>query len=123
MRAIHVNMMVWLATVLMFFYLIFPQVDAENPTNRLIPQMDTSLPIISYERLNPAFVFALQREIPRYATLDDIKTEISTKPKGYIISRKEYREELEQIPGVVFVGEAKDTFENPTSLLMYWERN
>ena len=116
-------MMVWLGTILLFFYMAFPQVDAENPTRKLIPQMDTSLPIISYERLNAAFVFELQMVIPRYSGLEEIKAAIQNDPRGYIISRSRYREELEQIEGIQFVDEARDTFENPTSLLMYWQRD
>jgi len=122
-QAIHANMAVWLVTILMFFYLAFPQVDAENPTRKFIPQMDASLPVISYARLNPAFVFELKRIIPRYAELDALKAVIQDEPRGYIISREKYRQELEQIDGVVFVDKARDTFENPTSLLMYWERD
>ena len=123
LKSVHLNMMVWLGTILLFFYMAFPQVDAENPTRKLIPQMDTSLPIISYERLNAAFVFELQMVIPRYSGLEEIKAAIQNDPRGYIISRSRYREELEEIEGIQFVDEARDTFENPTSLLMYWQRD
>ena len=118
--AMQASMVVWTTTTLLFFYLIFPQVDAENPTRRLIPYMDTQAEIISYKRLNAAFVFELQREIPKYNEIKDIREAIASAPKGYVISRRSFREELEQIEGLSYVDECKDTFENPTSLLMKW---
>jgi 4-amino-4-deoxy-L-arabinose transferase-like glycosyltransferase len=123
LRAIQINMMVWLATILMFFYLAFPQVDAENPTRKLIPQMQQGLPVIAYKQFNSAFVFEMQQIIPYYKEANQIEALIREQSSGYIISRKRYQEELEQIEGVTFVDEARDTFENPTSLLMYWERD
>lgn len=114
------NVAGWVATILLFFYLIFPQVDAKNPVRKLLPGMDTTKTIISYSRLNPAFVFALEREIPRYAELDEIKEAMNQSPSGYIISRTEYRDELETIPGLKYHSEARDLFENPTTLVMQW---
>ena len=118
--AMQASMVVWTTTTLLFFYLIFPQVDAENPTRKLIPYMDTQAEIISYKRLNAAFVFELQREIPKYNEIKDIREAIASAPKGYVISRRSFREELEQIEELSYVDECKDTFENPTSLLMKW---
>jgi len=122
-NAILANMATWVITILLFFNLAFPQVDAENPTRKLIPQMDNESPVISYSRLNPAFVFEMQRIIPRYDTIENIEAFIEENPKGFIISRAKYRAELESIEDVIFVDQARDTFENPTSLLMYWERD
>ena len=116
------NVVGWVTTILLFFYLIFPQVDAENPVQKLLPQMDTNKTIISYARLNPAFVFALEREIPRFAELDEIRAAMAGSDSGYIISRTEYREELESIPGLVYHAEARDLFENPTTLVMKWSK-
>lgn len=114
------NIAGWIATILLFFHVIFPQVDAENPVRKLLRTMDTSKTIISYQRLNPAFVFALEREIPRFAEIDEIKLAITQSPAGYIISRKELREELESIEGLVYHSEARDLFETPTTLVMKW---
>ncbi|WP_288341083.1 glycosyltransferase family 39 protein [uncultured Roseivirga sp.] len=117
------NVAGWIATILLFFYLIFPQVDAENPVRKLVPQMETSKAMISYARLNPAFVFALEREIPRFSTLQEIEEAMSQAPSGYVISRTDYREELEQIDGLEYHSEAKDLFENPTTLVMKWGKH
>lgn len=117
---IRCNAAGWVATILLFFYLIFPQVDAENPVRKLLPTLDTNRAVISYARLNPAFVFALEREIPRFAELNEVAKAMKQAPSGYLISRTEYREELETITGLVYHSEAKDLFENPTTLVMKW---
>ena len=110
----------WLTTVILFFYLIFPQVDAENPVQKTLPHIDTSTHIIAFKRLNAAFVFKLERIIPKYNEVDRIQREMRDKPKGYVISRTEYRDELARIPGLEYVTEARDTFENPKTLIMCW---
>lgn len=110
----------WILTVLLFFYVIYPPVDAENPVRKTLPTMDTSETVIAYKRLNAAYVFALQKEIKRFDNLDQLGERVMAEESGYVISRTEYREELEAIPGLVYHSEAKDTFENPTTLVMKW---
>ena len=117
---IRANVAGWISIIILFFYLIFPQVDAENPVRKLLPGMDTSQTIVSYSRLNPAFVFALEREIPRYAELEEIEAAMANSSSGYVISRTEYRKELESIAGLRYHSEARDLFENPTTLIMRW---
>lgn len=110
----------WTVTVILFFYMAFPQVDAENPVRKTLPQMNTEAKIISYKRLNAAYVFALQKQINRIDSLPVLQEAMQGFEEGYVISRTEYREELEAIPGLVYHTEAKDTFENPTTLIMKW---
>lgn len=119
-RTLWLNIAAWTVMSILFFHLIFPQVDAENPVRKTLPQMDTSSKIIAFKRLNPAFVFALQREVPMYNTKAEILKYMAAHPQGYIISRTEYQEELETIPGLTFQAKARDTFENPTTLIMSW---
>ena len=119
---LRINVSAWIVVIILFFYLIFPKVDAENPVRKLVPQMDTTAKIISYQRVNPAFVFELKRVITRYTELADIQSTMLQHEKGYIISRTNYRKDLEQLPGITYVAEARDLFENPTSLLMMWDR-
>jgi 4-amino-4-deoxy-L-arabinose transferase-like glycosyltransferase len=119
-QVLWLNVSTWCVTTVLFFHLIFPQVDAENPVRKTLPQMDTTRTIIAFKRLNPAFVFALQREIPMLDNVEDLKRLIEASAQGYVISRTEFQEELESIPGLVFQVKARDTFENPTTLVMKW---
>lgn len=119
---LRINVSAWMIVIILFFYLIFPKVDAENPVRKLVPQMDTTAKVISYHRVNPAFIFEFKQQVVRYGQLADIQSVMLQYEKGYIISRTNYREDLEQLPGVTYVAEARDLFENPTSLLMMWDR-
>ena len=110
----------WAITTILFFHSIYPNVDAISPVRKTLPTMNTKAEVISYKRLNAAFVFALQKEIKRTDNLDKLGEMVMAQESGYIISRTEYRNELELIPGVVYHSEARDTFENPTTLIMKW---
>jgi len=114
------NISVWCVTIMLFFHLIFPQVDAQNPVRQTLPTMDTSTTIIAYRRLNPAFVFALKREVPMFDDIESVIQTMNSQPKGYIITRTEFQEELENIPELEFHDKARDLFENPTTLIMKW---
>ena len=114
------NISVWCVTIMLFFHLIFPQVDAKNPVQQTLPTMNTNQTIIAFRRLNPAFVFALQREIPMYNDVETIKQTMQSQSSGYLISRTEFQEELEGIQGLEFHAKSRDLFENPTTLIMKW---
>ena len=119
-RLILFNNATWLVTVILFFYVAFPVIDRENPVRKTLPHMDTSQKIIGYKRVNAAYIFALQREVKKYNTPEEVKAIMATYKSGYLISRKRYQTELEKIEGLVYLMEAKDTFENPTTLIMKW---
>ena len=120
---VRVNLTAWVVMIILFFYVIFPQVDAQNPVRRMTPELDRQAHFISYQRVNAAFIFELEREVTRYIDLADIEKAMLAHEKGYVISRTDYRQELEQIPGLTFQAESRDMFENPTSLIMKWDRS
>lgn len=113
----------WITMTLLFFYSLYPQIDAENPVRKLLPKMDREAKIIAYNRLNPAFVIALEREVPKFASPEEIEEMVNTYRSGYVISRTDYLEELEKIPQLEYFGEARDLFETPTTLVMTWKRD
>ncbi len=119
-RLIFMSTASWLVTTILFFYIAFPKVDAENPVRKTLPYIDTSEEVVSYKAVNAAFVFSLQRHIPKYAGLADLKAQMQKYSKGYVISRTQYRDELEEIEALEYVTEARDTFENPKTLIMRW---
>ena len=110
----------WAITIVLFFHVIYPQADHINPVRQTLPTMDTSAKIIGFKKFNPAFVFALKREVSCADKLEEVRSIVAAHQSGYIISRTEYREELEKIPGVVYHTEARDTFEEPVTLIMKW---
>jgi 4-amino-4-deoxy-L-arabinose transferase-like glycosyltransferase len=119
-RMLYIINASWLVTIVLFFHLIFPQVDAENPVRKTMPFIDTSSEIVAFKSFNSAFVFELKRVITNYRDAEAIKSQMRQHETGYVISRTEHQEELEQIEGLIYVTEARDTFENPTTLIMKW---
>ncbi len=120
---LRTNVAAWLVVILLFFHLIFPKVDAKNPVRALLPELDQTAHFISYKRINPAFVFELERVVKRYNDVSKIQAEMLKHEKGYIISRTSFREELEELPGLTYKSESRDLFENPTTLIMQWDRS
>lgn len=120
---LRINVAAWTVTIVLFFYIIFPQVDVQNPVRQLMPELDKQAHIISYKRVNAAFIFALEREVTRYVDLSEIQKAMMEHEKGFVISRTDYRQELEDIPGLIYQAESRDLFENPTSLIMKWDRS
>ena len=119
-KMLFVNNASWIVMTVLFFHLAFPYVDAENPVRKTLPQIDTSEKIIGFKRINSAYVFALKKEIPRFDEVTLLEEYIKNHDKGYLISRTEHLKELESIGDLKFVAKARDTFENPTTLVMRW---
>ena len=119
-RLILINNATWLVMIILFFFLAFPVIDQENPVKKALPEIDVSQKIIGYKRVNAAYVFALQKEIKKYNDPEEIKAVMAKHSTGYVISRKRYLAELQEIVGLEYLMEARDTFENPTTLIMKW---
>lgn len=118
---LHTNIAIWIVTSFLFFQFIFPLVDAQNPVNQLLPQMNTEeTHVIAYQQFNAAFVFALQKTIPRFGNLKDIQAEMLKHERGYVITRTSELDALMSIEGLVYLGEARDLFEKPTTLVLRW---
>ncbi|MBR9997930.1 MAG: glycosyltransferase family 39 protein [Cyclobacteriaceae bacterium] len=112
----------WILVILLFFHIIFPRVDQQNPVAETIGKIDRDLPVAAYKIYNPAFSFY----IPKHFTELDSRPELEeyiTELNGYIITRKSLGEELENIPQLKKIAEAKDIFEIPTTVIYQIERD
>ncbi len=107
----------WIISTLLFFYIIFPQIDKLNPIAKLLPGLDTEKPVAAYDIYNPAFSFYLKKPIPTFRTTEYLKEYISETGKGYILSRKSLTEEFGHLENIHKIGEAKDIFEIPTTVI------
>ena len=107
----------WIVTILLFFYIIFPKIDQLNPVARLWPSMDTGKPVAAYRIYNSAFSFYLKRPVPTLQTPEAMADYIRETGEGYIITRKVFMEELEGLDNITVIGEAKDIFEIPTTVV------
>jgi hypothetical protein len=107
----------WIISSLLFFYVIFPKIDKENPVAKLLPSIDMDKPLIAYKIYNSSFSFYIRKPIPTFDTMGDLKNQIDKIDEGYILTRKSYSEELEQVDDIELIGEAKDIFEIPTTVV------
>ena len=107
----------WIITILLFFYIIFPKIDNANPVAKLLPSMDTEKPIAAYKIYNSAFSFYIKKPIPTFQTPEELDQYIRETEEGYILTRKVFNDEINQVENIEIIGEAKDIFEIPTTVI------
>lgn len=105
----------WAITALLFFYVIYPQVDKKNPVARILPMMDRNLSVASYKIYNPAFSFYIRKTFTPIESKNALETYIKDGNQGYIITRKAFSDEINDIKKLKKIAEAKDIFEIPTT--------
>lgn len=116
--AVLAQVLSFMATTLLFFWLAFPQIDRENPLHIALPLMDKSKPTVGYKIFNPAFVFYLEKEIKKYEDLNAFKAAIKDLDEVYIITRKEHVQDIEGLEGMEVIVEQRDIFELPTTVVL-----
>jgi 4-amino-4-deoxy-L-arabinose transferase-like glycosyltransferase len=107
----------WIISTLLFFYIIFPKIDQVNPIARLLPELNPDKPFAAYYIYNPAFSFYLKKPIPTFMSDDELRDYVINTGEGYILSRKSKEDEFQHIDNIHKIGEAKDIFEIPTTVV------
>jgi 4-amino-4-deoxy-L-arabinose transferase-like glycosyltransferase len=100
----------------LFFYIVFPRIDATNPVSQSISFVKEANAVACYQNMNPAFVFGLKHPVP---TLNDWPAvrDFLNQPGSLIITEKKF---LKKIDGKEYsiLFEMKDLFENPTTMII-----
>ncbi len=107
----------WIISSLLFFYIIFPKIDQVNPIAKLLPSLDMGKPFAAYSLYNPAFSFYLKKPIPTFRSTEELNEYILQTGEGYIISRKVLEDKFMHLDNLYRIGEAKDIFEIPTTVI------
>jgi 4-amino-4-deoxy-L-arabinose transferase-like glycosyltransferase len=107
----------WIIITLLFFYIIFPKIDQNNPIAKLLPTMDIEKPVAGYKIYNSAFSFYIKKPIPTFDTPEELNDYVQKAGEGYILTRKVLTPDLEQFENIEIIGEAKDIFEIPTTVV------
>lgn len=103
-------------TGLIFFFIIYPVIDKENPvelSKKILYDREVSF----LHRFNPAYSFALQKQIPKIEE-KDIPHFFIENPHGVIISTEKNIENIEFPEGYGIIFSHKDVFEIPTTVLI-----
>ncbi len=119
--AVYSQIISFILTILIFFWLAFPKIDEENPLHIALPKMDRELPVVSYGFFNPAFVFYLEREIKSYSSVDDLKKALQNYEAAYIVGRAKRMKELEE-ENFELIVKQRDIFEIPTTVVLKYEK-
>ena len=109
----------FILTGLLFFSVIFPRIDRENPvySSRYILEKEGAK-VLYYKIMNPSYVFYYDRPIPKLNTLEEVKQHIVGEQQIYIISRAQYEEELTSVQGLRLIHSKHDLFELPTTIVV-----
>lgn len=121
-KAVMTLSLSFILTMVVFFHVVFPIINAQNPVKISQEYVDKEAEFVWFNRMNPAFVFWLQREIPRAHTREDIEGFLNQNPGGYIISSlRDYERNKEWMndAGLTILVQQKDLFENPTTIIMH----
>ncbi|WP_025863968.1 ArnT family glycosyltransferase [Prolixibacter bellariivorans] len=110
----------WIMAGILFFMVVFPAVNRQNPVQKALTAMDISRPVAYYGRFNPAFAFALKKHIPQMKTPEEVSAFFQEHPNGYLISITKVQKELEALPLKEIVRQ-KDLFENKTTQVYQWK--
>jgi 4-amino-4-deoxy-L-arabinose transferase-like glycosyltransferase len=100
-----------ISLLLVFFYLIYPQLDKQNPVSQSVKLIPSNVRIGYYRDFNPAFVFALQQPL-HPIQIDSVKSA----GKFIVVTQKEYLNDFDSMKlNTLFEG--KDLFENPVTVV------
>lgn len=116
-RSFYVYNASFIILITLVFSITMPAIDRMNPVSQSLFLFEEDIPVAYYKRINPAYVFNLQRKIPRLENEAELDDFIKSNGKVYIISaRKEWGEVNKPDLEVVF--EKKYLFEPPTSIVV-----
>ena len=103
-------------TGIIFFGLIYPQIDRLNPVNQSIHLLQGK-DVAYYKRYNPGYAFKLKKRIDPLEA-GEITTWFSKHPEGIIISTEKLIKEIEIPEGYDIIFSKKDIFETPVTVLI-----
>jgi 4-amino-4-deoxy-L-arabinose transferase-like glycosyltransferase len=97
--------------ILLFFYIIFPQIDKRNPVVRSLPLLKESKNIYYYQGFNPAFAFYIKTPIREVKDFNRIPE------NSLIITRKRYLKDI-NLKNLKIIFQQKDLFENKYTVIL-----
>lgn len=92
-----------------FFGFAYPKVYSQNPVRVTLDQLKGK-ELVYYKLMNPAYIFNLQRVVPKLNDTSELKQYMVRHPKAILISRKEF------LPEILSAGDFVKTFEQRNTL-------
>jgi 4-amino-4-deoxy-L-arabinose transferase-like glycosyltransferase len=106
----------WMALAMVFFWWANPALDKSNPIRMGRSLISPQTEVVYFESMNPAYVFAFRRTVPRVSA-EDIRQMANDGRAFTVLTREKHIAELEAL-GLDSVYCRKDLFENPVSCIL-----
>ncbi len=104
--------------LVVFFFFLYPVVDAQNPVSKSMESLNKKKSIEAYYgNFNPAYVFALQHPLKKLNSPIEVAAYFQKNPSHVVVSQLRYWQEMEN-DSIQKIYESKDLFENPTTILI-----
>lgn len=102
---------------ILFFSKAYPEVYTINPVAGSLSIIKDKPELVYYKMMNSAYIFNMQRLVPAIMTRDSLAIYLRENPDAYVISRKQYQEEIQSAADMIPVFEQQDTFEKPVTMI------
>ena len=113
----------WMLTGFIFYFFLFPPIDARNPVLKTLPILEDKPRIVQYQLINRAFNFYLKKPIPVLQEEEEIIPHFEQFPEDILIVRKAYWEKLDSVPQMKIIAETPDLFEKHTTLILTLDKS
>ncbi|MEN0046831.1 MAG: glycosyltransferase family 39 protein [Bacteroidota bacterium] len=108
-----------IASALLLFSIGLPKVFEQNPVEQSLHLLDNQEQLIVYKNFNPAYLFNLERTIPRVRVPLGLQQQLKVHPNTTILTQERYLKELRFFPyplDTIFM--QQDLFEQQRSVLL-----
>jgi 4-amino-4-deoxy-L-arabinose transferase-like glycosyltransferase len=105
-----------LITALVFFAVVYPEIDRQNPVSRSIHLLKNK-EVAYFEKFNPSYAFYLNKEIKKIGE-NELDSFFQNNPDGIVISTGKKVRQLMPEPKYEIIFSAKDVFESPVTVLI-----
>jgi 4-amino-4-deoxy-L-arabinose transferase-like glycosyltransferase len=110
-QAAGLLLVAFIVVQLIIFGWLMPEADRQNPVVRSVPQIKRAgVPVAYFKRINPAFVFQLEQNIPKLSDAADVNAFVEQHGEVIIISTTKIWQR-ENLPGFTTIFQGKDLFE------------
>ena len=108
----------WIAASLLFFFIIYPKIDEQNPVNKTYETINLNTKEVAYYgKYNPAYIFSLKRKLPELKTPDDVQTFLK-REDAVVITVEKFMDKLKSVPNTKTLIKQKDLFEIRTTVVL-----
>ena len=111
----------WMVMSLLFFFVVYPSINSENPVERSRHFFKNDVPVAHFRRMNSAFAFTLKKPISKLYSFENVAEFLNKNSSGLIITTKKIysnNQEIFDSLNAKIVFEHRDLYEIPTTVII-----